>query len=118
MKAQPRALPPPERDQVLALLHEERLVDLAPAEVHAILLDEGAYLCSVATTYRLLRAAHGAVRERHRQASHPARVRPESVATAADQVWSRDITELAGPAERAYHHPYTIIDIHPRCVVG
>ena len=45
------------------MLHSERFVDLAPAEIHAILLDEGVYLCSVSTMYRLLRA-RGEVRER------------------------------------------------------
>ncbi len=57
---------------MLDVLHSQRFVDLAPAEVHAILLGEGTYLCSVATMYRLLRARHGGVRERRRHAVHPA----------------------------------------------
>ena len=78
-RPQPRALSVAERQQVLEVLHEERFVDLAPGEVHAILLDEGRYLCSESTMYRLLREHHGQVRERRRQATHPPRVRPELV---------------------------------------
>jgi hypothetical protein len=50
-KPQPRALTQAERQEVLDLLHAERFVDLSPAEVWAILLDEGRYLCSEATMY-------------------------------------------------------------------
>lgn len=117
-RAQPRALGEPERAHVLQVLHSERFVDLAPAEVHAVLLDEGTYLCSVATMYRLLRAAHGSVRERRAQAVHPARTKPELVAELPNRVWSWDITKLAGPAKWTYYYLYTIIDIHSRYVVG
>src|SRR5712691_10502520 len=58
----PRALSDTERMAVLAVLHESRFVDLAPAEVYATLLDEGRYLCSERTMYRVL-AAHQEVRE-------------------------------------------------------
>ena len=52
-----RALPPEEREQVLAVLHEPRFVDLAPAQVYAMLLDEHRYLCSERTFYRVLAEA-------------------------------------------------------------
>ena len=71
-------------------------MDQAPASVYATLLDEGRYLCSVATMYRLLRA-NGEVHERRRQAIHPAAIKPELLATAPNQVWSWDITKLLGP---------------------
>lgn len=117
-KPQPRALSRQEREEVLAVLHEERFVDLAPAEVHAILLDEGRYLCSESTMYRLLRATHGQVRERRRQAVHPPKVKPELVAQASNRVWSWDITKLAGPAKWTYYYLYSIIDIYSRYTVG
>ena len=79
------------------LLHEERFVDPSPGEVYAILLDEGRYLCSEATMYRLLRQVHGEVRDRRRQAVHPPRVKPELVADGPNQCWSWDI-HLAGRA--------------------
>jgi len=116
-KPQPRALSATERKQVLDVLHEERFVDLAPAEVHAILLDEGTYLCSESTMYRLLRE-HGEVRERRRQATHPPRVKPELVAHTPNQCWSWDITKLHGPAKWTYFYLYSIIDIYSRYTVG
>jgi putative transposase len=99
------------------VLHSDRFVDLAPAEVWAILLDEGVYLGSESTFYRLLRHA-GEVRERRRQATHPAKVKPELVASAPNAVWSWDITKLRGPAKWTYYHLYVILDIFSRYVVG
>lgn len=116
-RAQPRALSAAERTAILAELHDERFVDLAPAEVWAILLDEGRYLGSVSTFYRLLRAA-GETGERRRQATHPAKVKPELVATAPNVVWSWDITKLHGPAKWTYYYLYVILDIYSRYVVG
>ena len=116
-RPQPRALGRDERQAILDVLHSDRFVDVAPAEVWATLLDEGAYLGSVATFYRLLRRA-GETRDRRRQATHPATVKPELVATAPNQVWSWDITKLLGPAKWTYYHLYVILDIFSRYVVG
>ena len=116
-KRQPRALSTQEQAAVVEVLHSERFVDLAPAEIHAILLDEGVYLCSVSTMYRLLRA-RGEVRERRAQATHPARVKPELIAETPNQVWSWDITKLRGPVKWTYYHLYCIIDIYSRYIVG
>jgi putative transposase len=117
-RPQPRALSGAERDRVLEVLQEERFVDLAPGEVYTILLDEGAYLCSESTMYRLLRAEHGQVRERRRQATHPALVKPELVAHGPNECWSWDITKLRGPAKWTYYYLYSIIDIYSRYTVG
>src|SRR5690242_19938113 len=114
---QPRALSQLERAAVLGLLHQERFVDQAPATIYATLLDEGRYVCSVPTMYRVLRAADE-VRERRRQASHPATVKPELVATGPNHVWSWDITKLLGPEKWTYFHLYVIIDIFSRYVPG
>lgn len=114
---QPRALSALERAEVLGVLHHERFVDQAPASVYATLLDEGRYLCSVPTMYRLLRAA-GEVRERRRQATHPATVKPELLATSPNEVWSWDITKLLGPVKWTYFYLYVIIDIFSRYVPG
>jgi putative transposase len=116
-RAQPRALAPAERRAILDALHSPRFADLAPAEVWAVLLDEGTYLGSQSTFYRLLRAA-GETRERRRQAVHPAAVKPELLATAPNQVWSWDITKLHGPAKWTYYYLYVILDIHSRYAVG
>ena len=114
---QPRALAPAERQQILDVLHSGRFADAAPAEVWATLLDEGSYLGSVSTFYRVLRA-RGEVRERRRQATHPAAVKPELMAAAPNQVWSWDITKLPGPAKWTYYYLYVILDIFSRYVTG
>ena len=102
---------------MLAVLNSERFCDLAPAQVWAILLDEGRYIASVSTMYRILREHHQ-VRERRRQARHPARVKPELMADAPNQVWSWDITKLAGPHKWNWFHCYVILDIYSRLAVG
>lgn len=102
---------------MLAILHEDRFVDLAPSEVYATLLDEGVYLCSIRTMYRIL-AANSQVRERRDQLTHPAYAKPELLATGPNQVWSWDITKLKGPAKWSYFQLYVIIDIFSRGVVG
>lgn len=79
-----------------------RFADKAPKEAYATLLDEGTYLCSARTMYRLL-AAQGQVRERRDQLRHPAYVKPELCATAPNQVWSWDITKLLGPRKWTYY---------------
>ena len=116
-KAQPRALSTGERGTVRAVLNSPTFADMAPAAVYHELLDEGVHLCSTSTMYRILHA-HDEVRERRRQAVHPARVKPELVATAPNQCWSWDITKLHGPAKWSYYHLYVIIDIYSRYVVG
>jgi putative transposase len=116
-RPQPRALSLLERQAVLAVLHDERFYDQAPASVWATLLDEGSYLCSPSTMYRLLRAA-GETGDRRRHATHPATVKPELVAAAPNRVWSWDITKLAGPAKWTWYYLYTILDISSRYVVG
>ena len=116
-QAQPRALSPTERQAVLGVLHDERFVDQAPASVYATLLDEGTYLASISTMYRLL-AERGETGDRRRHASHPPRVKPELVATAANQVWSWDITKLLGPRKWTWYHLYVILDIYSRYVPG
>ena len=116
-RVQPRALAPAERQAILDALHSARFADLAPDEVWAVLLDEGTYLGSVSTYYRVLREA-GESRERRRQATHPAAVKPELVATGPNQVYSWDITKLHGPAKWTYYHLYVILDIYSRYAVG
>lgn len=98
-------------------MNEERFCDKAPAQVWATLLDEGTYLASVSTMYRLLRERHQ-IRERRAQARRPPTVKPELVATAPNEVWSWDITKLAGPYKWTWYQLYTIIDIYSRYVVG
>jgi putative transposase len=114
----PRALSEAERAAVLEQLHSERFVDAAPAEVWATLLDEGRYLASERTMYRLLAAEHGGVRERRAQLEHPAYARPELLAERPNEVHSWDITKLLGPAKWTYYYLYVILDVYSRYAVG
>lgn len=77
---------------MLEVCHSERFVDRAPAEIQATSMDEGRYLCSSRTMYRILDEAQE-VKERRDQARHPVYVKPELCANAPNQVWSWDITE-------------------------
>ncbi len=113
----PRALSEAEQQDVLEALRSERFGDQAPAQVVATLLDQGCYLCSSRTMYRLLRA-HGEVRERRDQLRHPSYPRPELLATGPNQLWSWDITKLPGPSLWSHFHLYVILDVFSRYVVG
>jgi len=112
-----RALSEEERQRVLCVLHEDRFVDKAPAEIYAALLDEDVYHCSISTMYRILRE-HGEVRERRNQLRHPQYKKPELLATGPNHVWSWDITKLKGPETWNNYYLYVIIDIFSRYVVG
>lgn len=97
--------------------HELRFADKSPAAVYASLLDEGKFLCSVSTMYRILRT-QGEVRERRSLINRPNYRKPELLATAPNQVWSWDITKLKGPEKWTYYYLYVILDIYSRYVVG
>ena len=113
----PRQLSQAERDTVLALLHSDRFADLAVPQVFAQLLDEGRYLCSESTMYRLLRA-NAEVKERRRLAQHPEYRKPELVATGPRQVLSWDVTKIRGPQKGVWFSLLVMIDIFSRFVVG
>ncbi len=113
----PRALSQPEREVVRQTLYSERFMDKSPQQVYATLLDDGEYLCSVRTMYRILdedKASH----ERRNQLKRPNYKKPELLATAPNQVWSWDITKLLGPEKWTYYYLYVILDIFSRYVVG
>jgi len=112
-----RALTDDETKAIVDVLTSERFCDQAPAQVWATLLDEGTYLASISTMYRLLRQ-HSMVRERRRQARRPAHVKPELVATGPNQVWSWDITKLAGPHKWTWFQLYVILDVYSRYAVA
>jgi len=112
-----RSLSDAEREQVLLALHSERFLDIAPQEVYATLLDEGVYLCSIRTMYRILEE-NKEVRERRNQAAHVEYAKPELLATRPNELWSWDITKLKGPVKWSYFHLYVIIDVFSRYVVG
>ncbi|MGH2874151.1 MAG: IS3 family transposase [Solirubrobacteraceae bacterium] len=113
-----RALSEPERQQVLDVLHCERFVDISPEETYATLLDEGSYLCSTRTMYRILASHHGGVRERRDQLTHPAYAKPELLAERPNELWSWDVSKLKGPAKWTWFYLYVILDVFSRYIVG
>ena len=112
-----RKLSARERQAVLAVLHEDRFADWAPAQVHAQLLDEGMYLCSPRTMHRIL-AENTEIRERRNQLRHPRYEKPQLLATKPNELWSWDITKLLGPQKWTYYYLYVILDVFSRYVPG
>lgn len=113
-----RGLTGPEREEVLGVLHSDRFVDVSPEETYATLLDEGTYLCSPRTMYRLLAAKHGGVSDRRDQLTHPSYAKPELLAERPNELWSWDISKLKGPAKWTYFYLYVILDVFSRYIVG
>jgi len=113
----PNALSDAERQQILTVLNSPRFCDKSVAQTWATLLDEGVYLASRSTMHRVLRACDSS-RERRRQATHPARAKPELLARKPGDVWSWDITKLRGPDRGVYYDLYVILDIFSRYIVG
>ncbi len=112
-----RALTPLEKQRVRSHLHEDRFVDQAPASIYATLLEEGVYVCSIRTMYRILEEQEE-VRERRAQRRHPRRAPPRLVARAPNEVWTWDITKLAGPRKWTTFALYVILDMFSRYVVA
>jgi putative transposase len=112
-----RALTQAERVVVRDLLNSERFQDCSPRQVWAALLDEGRYVCSWRTMYRILEE-HDEVRERRNQLRHPVYQKPELLATKPNELWSWDITKLKGPLKWRYYYLYVILDVFSRFVVG
>ena len=113
----PRALQPVEKAEVRQILNSERFADQTPREVYATLIDEGQYLCSWRTMYRIL-DENQEVRERRNQLRHPNYAKPELLATQPNQLWSWDITKLLGPTKWTYYYLYNILDVFSRYSVG
>ena len=113
----PRRLSDEERADLLDVLHSPRFADQPPPEVYAALLSEGRYLASVRTMYRVL-AAVGESQERRAQRRPTTHHKPSLTATAPNQVWTWDITKLAGPAPGVFYFLYVVLDLFSRFVVG
>lgn len=113
----PRALSDEQRESIRDTFASDRFIDCSPAHVKAALLDEGVYLGSERTMYRVL-GADAPLVERRRQQRHPKYAAPELVATKPNEVWSWDITRLKGPSSRVAYRLYAILDIFSRCCVG
>lgn len=107
-----------ERETIIAVLTSAEYRDLSPRQVVPKLADQGIYLGSESTFYRLL---HEHKMQVHRSAVREStrRYRPkELVATGPNQVWSWDITYVATPTKGLFHYAYMVVDIFSRKIVG
>ncbi len=110
-------LSPEEQAAVLAVANAPRFASLSPHQIVPALADEGRYLASESSFYRVLRAADQLARRGRVKA--PARVRPQPlVASGPNQVWSWDITYLASTVRGMFFYLYLIMDVYSRKIVG
>jgi putative transposase len=110
-------IPDTTRARILEVLHEAEYVDLTPWEVVPRLLDQGEYLGSIRTFYRVL-SENGEIKERRLQAKRGKHAAPVLEASAPNQVWTWDITRLKGPYQGKWYFLYLMLDLYSRYVVG
>ncbi|KQC14314.1 MAG: integrase, partial [Desulfuromonas sp. SDB] len=106
-----------ERNNILNVMNSAIYMDQTPYEIYAAQLDNGNYLCSVSTMYRIL-TENDQVKERRQVKRSNNYQKPELLAKGSNEVWSWDITKLKGPQKWTYFYLYVIMDIFSRLVVG
>ncbi|MFM9086586.1 MAG: IS3 family transposase [Cyanobium sp.] len=107
-----------ERKRVIEVINDPRFADLHPAQIVALLAEEGVYVGSESTMYRIMRE-EGLLN--HRGRSRPPREKreaPELEATGTYQVLAWDITLLPGPVEGQFYYLYMVMDVWSRCILG
>lgn len=110
-------LSPEERRLLLTTVNEPKYADRSPKEIVPMLADEGRYIASESTLYRILRE-EGQLN--HREASRPRTSKPprEHLATGPNQVWSWDITYLRSPLAGVFFYLYLVVDVWSRKIVA
>jgi len=114
----PHQLTEAERAELLAVANSEEFGHLPPSQIVPRLADQGRYLASESTFYRVLKAAGQLA---HRRSERPAQTRskPRAVcAKAPNQVWSWDITYLPAAIRGQFFYLYLFLDIFSRKIVG
>ncbi len=107
-----------ERQAALDLLNSAEFKDLAPSQIVPRLADQGRYVASESTLYRLLRQAGQMTHRRLERAPHK-RSKPRAlVATQADQIYCWDITYLPQQLRGAFFYLYLFVDVFSRKIVG
>ena len=107
-----------ERAEVLALCHEASYASLPPGQIVPRLADEGRYIASESSFYRILREAEEQHHRGHARAPRPAAEPPQLCAQAPCQVWTWDISWLPGPVKGLFFYLYLILDLYSRKIVG
>ena len=111
-------LSPEERQAVLDTVNEERFASMPPCQIVPALADEGKYIASESTFYRIL---HEENMQNHRgRSQEPGKnAKPTSYcATGPNQVWTWDITYLRAAVKGLFYYLYLIVDIFSRDIVG
>jgi putative transposase len=107
-----------ERAQILRVCNQGEHADLAPSQLVPKLADEGQYLASESSFYRLLKEADQ-LHHRGRSKKRQKRTTPAThVARAPNEVWSWDITYLASTVRGLFYYLYLVEDIYSRKIVG
>ena len=107
-----------ERAQVLAICHEPAYVSLPPSQIVPRLADEGRYIASESSFYRILREADEQHHRGRRRPPRPAGEPPRLCAKAPGEVWTWDISGLPGPVKGLFFYRYLIVDRYSRQIVG
>jgi len=113
------ALTESERAAIIALANEPRYAELPPARIVPALADEGRYIASESTFYRVLRD-HRQLRHRSRAQAPTTAPRPPTthIATGPRQVWCWDMTYLPTHVIGQWFYLYLILDLYSRKIVG
>jgi transposase InsO family protein len=107
-----------ERAQVLAICHRPAFASLPPSQIVPLLADQGQYIASESTFYRILRTADELHHRGRAQPPRPSVPKPTHCAEAPCQVWSWDITWLKSPVRGLFYYLYLILDLYSRKIVG
>ena len=106
-----------EHELILATMNSKEYRDLSPCQIVPRLADQGIYMASESTMYRLLRAKSQLA---HRSLSSPVKHKKPDMheATGPNEIWSWDITYLPSTVKGIYHFLYMIMDVFSRKIVG
>lgn len=106
-----------EQQAVLKTCMEPRFADLPPTQIVPMLADEGRFLASESTFYRLLHA-HGAQQHRGRQRRRNRKPPAQHVARQPDEIWCWDVTYLPSRVRGLFFYLYAVIDLYSRKIVA
>jgi putative transposase len=112
------ALSPAEEAQVVTVMTSARYGGLSPKQLVPQLADDGLYLASESTMYRLQRRLGLRARRRLITRTHVTRASTSHRATRPNQVWSWDITWLPTVVRGRYLYLYMVMDVWSRRIVG
>jgi len=113
-----RKVPQETRDEIMSVCNEPRFRDLTPYEIVPQLLEEGRYLASERTIYRILKEADQLHHRSESRVRHRHSKPPERRATGSDQVYTWDITYMARTIRGFFFYAYVIKDIFDKSIVG